>query len=174
MERFAENLSREDNLYLILDAARSKETFEFVQFFWKDAMSLYQGNAASEMAEFAPYILPLDGSERILKFLKCGWGRSWGIMFQALDTIDEVRKHFRRFVVVQMPNGSNAFFRFYDPRVLRDFLPACSAEEKRDFFGPVMYFAVESASDSECILFRQDNQMPQVIDLQLSKVGEHT
>ena len=46
-------------------------------------------------------------------------------------------------------------FRYYDPRVLRVFLPAFSAADAADFFGPVAAFAAESDDPSAFHLFRR-------------------
>ncbi|HEY2399507.1 MAG TPA: S1 RNA-binding domain-containing protein, partial [Steroidobacteraceae bacterium] len=40
--------------------------------------------------------------------------------------------------------GKRLLFRFYDPRVLRPFLPSCEAGQMREMFGPVEHFAVEA------------------------------
>jgi len=52
---------------------------------------------------------------------------------------------------VQTEDGRELYFRFYDPRVLRIFLPTCNAEEAATFFGPVRQFLVE-AQDAETLL----------------------
>jgi len=46
---------------------------------------------------------------------------------------------------VQDAKGKDMYFRFYDPRVLRVFLPTCTPEELSDFFGPIAGFLIESA-----------------------------
>ena len=43
------------------------------------------------------------------------------------------------------------YFRFYDPRVLRIYLPTCTLEESRVFFGPIDGFLVESADGEKLI-----------------------
>ena len=48
-------------------------------------------------------------------------------------------------------DGRELYFRFYDPRVLRIFLPTCNAAETATFFGPVGQFLVE-AQDAETLL----------------------
>jgi hypothetical protein len=36
------------------------------------------------------------------------------------------------------------YFRFYDPRVLRSFLPTCTEPECAEFFGPIGRFVMEA------------------------------
>jgi hypothetical protein len=45
-------------------------------------------------------------------------------------------------------------FRFYDPRVLRAYLPTCLAEELNIVFGPVRNFWMESRDPGELLEFR--------------------
>ena len=40
--------------------------------------------------------------------------------------------------------GKDMYFRLYDPRVLRVFLPTCTPDELTDFFGPIGTFLIES------------------------------
>ena len=40
------------------------------------------------------------------------------------------------------------YFRFYDPRVFRMFLPTCDETQLRDFFGGVDFFIAEGESQS--------------------------
>ena len=45
------------------------------------------------------------------------------------------------------------YFRYYDPRVLRVFLPTSNTEELTAIFGPVSCFLVESEDPGRCIEF---------------------
>ena len=49
--------------------------------------------------------------------------------------------------MVKLPNGKQVYFRFYDPTVLRQFLPACLSKEAREFFGPVRSFLMETEAE---------------------------
>ena len=72
-----------------------------------------------------------------------GWGKNWGVYLTCDQPPDVVRKHFRHFLMVVLPDGKQAYFRFYDPRVLRVFLPTCAEQEANLFFGPVRRYVVE-------------------------------
>jgi len=63
----------------------------------------------------------------------------------------EVLKHFRHFLMVKLADGRDAYFRFYDPRVLRAYLPSCNPAEAARFFGPVRCYLVE-AKEPETLL----------------------
>lgn len=46
-------------------------------------------------------------------------------------------------------------FRYYDPRVLRVFLPTCNKEELTNFFGPIQAFVLEDTEEDTLIRFRR-------------------
>jgi hypothetical protein len=47
-------------------------------------------------------------------------------------------------------------FRYYDPRVLEVFLPACSAAQRKEFFGPVQHFYAESDAGKSVLRYSVD------------------
>jgi hypothetical protein len=48
-----------------------------------------------------------------------------------------LRHHLRTLLVVKSWSGERMLFRYYDPRVLRAYLPTCTSDELRTVFGPV-------------------------------------
>ena len=68
-----------------------------------------------------------------------------------------LRKHFRKFLFVSDERGESVYFRFYDPSVLRTFLPVCDSSETQSFFGPIDCFLTESENCSEVIVFEVNN-----------------
>jgi hypothetical protein len=54
-----------------------------------------------------------------------------------------LRNHFRSFLRVPDETGRSLYFRYYDPRVRRDFLPESNSDELKTVFGPVISFLVE-------------------------------
>ena len=52
--------------------------------------------------------------------------------------------------MVQLPERRKAYFRFYDPRVLRTFLPVCDAEQTTAMFAAVSAFVAESEAPGHC------------------------
>lgn len=85
-----------------------------------------------------------------------GWGKSWGVYLTSARPFDEVRKHLRQFLMAQLRGGKQVYFRFYDPRVLRAFLPSCTPEESVRFFGPIRCFCFEA--DDGVTLRRVENR----------------
>jgi pSer/pThr/pTyr-binding forkhead associated (FHA) protein len=116
--------------------------------------SLYEGKPKAKLAMFAPYLVRLLPESKLLENLvNKGWGRSWGIYLTCGLDFSEVRRHLRHFLMVRLPEGKHVYFRFYDPRVLRLYLPTCLPEEVNEFFGPVKYYLVEGDKPAALLRF---------------------
>jgi hypothetical protein len=141
-------------LFALLDAARDPRVLELLRVARQPYQSLYEGPPAETLADFAPYLVDLSSPSPLLEILLAeGWGRSWGIYLTCRQSFLAVRKHFRRFLFVQMEDHKDHYFRFYDPRVLRSFLPVCTPEQVQQLFGPVAAFLVEAAKSATLLRF---------------------
>ncbi|WP_170319779.1 DUF4123 domain-containing protein [Polyangium spumosum] len=141
-------------LYAILDGARDKRIATLRRTLGERVESLYDGEQGRDLAPFGPFLVELQpGSKAIGALVDAGWGLSWMVFLNTPSLFDELRRHLRRFLVVRMPDQRIAYFRYYDPRVLRSFLPSCTQEELQDFMGPIRAFLVESASGDELLEF---------------------
>jgi hypothetical protein len=130
--------------YLILDCARMQlENLRVFQDMEPMHSSLYLGDAEKDLQEFAPYLF-LTTAGTMELFLQKSKAQSWGIAAISSSPFEDLKRHFRRFLRVKMESGQTMLFRFYDPRVLRIFLPTCSPEQLREFFGPVKFFYTET------------------------------
>ena len=115
---------------------------------------LYIGDLKPDMAEVAPYLVALDMTAPFTDWvLANGWGAHWGIFGASETGLRELRNHFRRFLTVYDTSGKPLFFRFYDPRVLRDYLPTCTARELKSLFGPVTSYLVEDEQQDKAVRF---------------------
>ena len=79
------------------------------------------------------------------------WGNSIGVLVEAPVSLADLRRHFRTLLMVRGPNRKRYYFRSYDPRVLRVFLPSCTPDEVRQFFGPIAAFYCESGDAKELL-----------------------
>jgi hypothetical protein len=138
-------LSGSQPLYAVLDAARTPRILELLALAGEEYGILYDGPSAIHLAAVAPYLVRLPEKSRLLRrLLREGWGQAWGVYVVANTPFEDLRKHLRHFLIVQGEDGEGFYFRFYDPRVLRAFLPACTAEERTRFFGHIQAFLTES------------------------------
>jgi hypothetical protein len=154
-ERFLTMLGREfQPLFAVLDAARDPNIFKFLVESEDEFQSLYEGPEGSALAHFAPYLVRLKPDSALLeKLVFVGWGRSWGVYLTCGSEFQELRHHIRRFLKVKMPDQKEFYFRYYDPRVLRLFLPTCTPEETNAFFGPVTGYLVEDEAPEGLLQF---------------------
>ena len=149
-------LQPETNLFAVLDGASVPE---LPQILWEHEpkhVCLYRGELEPDMAEVAPYLAWLDGESPFAEWvLKEGWGKHWGIFATAPAEADflTLRQHFRKFLMVVGPEGESLYFRYYDPRVLRVYLPTCNAEEIRTVFGPIRSYVLEGDDPSVLLRF---------------------
>lgn len=125
-------------LYAILDAGHTPRVLEMLSGAKERFECLYNGESAVHLASCAPYLVELPERSRLLrKLVREGWGHNWGIFLVCDRPFEEIRKHFRQFLKIKDDAGTEYYFRFYDPRVLRVFLASCSAEERVELCGPV-------------------------------------
>lgn len=137
-----------ENPYAVLDTARDDTILTLLKEAPDETQSLYDGTKGDALAEVAPYLVRLDRQGWLLDALVSqGWGQSWGIYLDCPLSFKELRRHLRRFLRVQQEGSPDLFyFRFYDPRVLRIFLPTCTAEQLDLFYGPICRFWAEDPS----------------------------
>jgi pSer/pThr/pTyr-binding forkhead associated (FHA) protein len=137
--------SQPQPLFAILDAARDPKVLETLRKSDQRYQSLYEGAKGEELAECAPYLVELPSESALIETLvRDGWGKSWGIFLTSTGSFKEIRRHFRRFLLVQTEDGRELYFRFYDPRVLRIFLPTGDSRQALEVFGPVSLYLMES------------------------------
>jgi len=93
--------------------------------------------------EEIPMLVHVD--EHILEIITSTVGKEpWGVFAIAKATSTELWRHFRRYLVLKLPDGDKCQFRFYDPRLLPIYLYGCEDWELKKFFGPVRGFAIQN------------------------------
>ncbi|HTQ05190.1 MAG TPA: DUF4123 domain-containing protein [Polyangiaceae bacterium] len=143
-------------LYALLDAARDPGVLDTIAVHEAVYYSLYDGPEGERLEEVAPYLVEVRSRSPLLEALVRAWGKSWGSFVYALADFKTVRRHFRRFLLVQDERGKNMYFRFYDPRVLGPFLSSCTPSEALEFFGPLSHFVVESEEQGNAWAYQRD------------------
>lgn len=146
------------HIYSILDAARIFGELDTAQQLQTNFLSLYMGQSEELLSSVAPYLFSYQPESEFGKWLlEKGWGNAWGMFVETAVTLEDLRKHFRKFLLVKTEDGKELYFRFYDPRVLRIFLPTCDEQQLKDFFGPVKSFSMESEDANFAIEFELEN-----------------
>ncbi len=146
------------SLYAVLDSCDTPAVLDRVRALGDEfAVSLYRGSAEENYDTFAPYLVSADADtlEWIVATL---WTEHWGILVRSPIDLPALRTHFRKFLMVKSPTGDPWYFRYYDPRVLAGFLPACTEAELSDFFGPVEVFATTAAGGDGLVTFSRGGE----------------
>jgi hypothetical protein len=131
-------------VYAVLDAARDDTVLPFLIGSGERHECLYEGPVARELLAAAPYLVALRRDATFTReLLERAWGRSWGLFLAAPTDLETVRRHLRHFLKVKDARGRRLYFRFYDPRVMRVYLPTCNEDELRLLFGPLEAWLME-------------------------------
>ncbi|WP_395344322.1 DUF4123 domain-containing protein [Ningiella sp. W23] len=100
---------------------------------------LVKGKDGPEFKEAAPFLIDMTLSYEALEddqcvphfhkdFFKNHWGHSTGIFIRTTVAMDDVWKHFRRFLKIQIEADKKwVFFRFWDPRILPSYFDSIKA-----------------------------------------------
>jgi len=134
----------------VLDTARDGRILPLLENSGCEFRILYGSRLAASMDNMGPHLVTICQESPFLSSLfEKGWGDSWGIFFTSSSGLPALRRHLRRLLAVRLPDGKQALFRFYDPRVLRGYLPSCDAASVDHFFGPITSIFLESVTRQE-------------------------
>ena len=142
-------------LYALIDSARCPEGPKQAEDANMAYESLLAGPLGRELGDVAPYLVEFRARSSFGEWWFEQWGRSIGVLVEAPVSLDELRRHFRTLLVVRHEDRRKYFFRFYDPRVLRVFLPNTTTTEVKRFFGPVSAFYCEGPEGKELLTFKR-------------------
>jgi Domain of unknown function (DUF4123) len=145
-------------IYALLDASRDPRIRRDVVSQVASSVSLLRGPRASALAASAPYLVELQMDVATRVMIPERWGRGWGIFLESSAAFADVEEHLRGLLraQVQRPGKtapSELYFRYYDPLILRAFLPTCDRAQLQQIFGPVRRYCVESEAASETLSY---------------------
>ena len=136
----------EPSWYAIIDCARDPRLVELIRACAVN-ICLFKGKDLDPvLLGAAPWLVRIDPTEPLLRtWQQHGHAASWGVMLLSAHSIDDLRRHFRRFLQARLPDGITALFRFYDPRVFNTYIRAAAPEERGPWFGLVDQYSVEGS-----------------------------
>ncbi len=141
--------SRAETTYAVLGGARDKRIEQLLGLWGLEHASLYGDDTGSALRNASPFLVALDRErEETELLLDRAWGRAWGV-FAVVPTgtgFAAMQRHCRRLLRVLGPNNAVMLFRYYDPRVLRVFLPTSEGAQRTELFGPVDRWVLEDAA----------------------------
>ena len=136
---------RARDVWMIVDAARDRRIFgRILDCCYSDHTCLFSGPLAPELEISAPYLICVDyDSPKVQRLVADAWHNEWALFLKCGLGLTDLRRHLRELLLVRHPNGSPMLFRYYDPRVLKRYLPTCTSDELRAVFGGIECFWFE-------------------------------
>ena len=131
------------DLYAIVDGSQDLELAFTGRLMGSDVYTLFSGDMAEPVAHAGPCLIALRAPVQFLERWVETLGGDAGILLETSAHLETLYVHLREIFVVEGEEGQEYFFRYYDPRVLRTYLPTCTEQELRDFFGPVQRWIAE-------------------------------
>jgi hypothetical protein len=160
-------------VYAVLDAARDRHIYRTLVESPLGSQCLYEGPLPKALAETAPYLVRLKPRNNFTeKLFDEGFSKSWGIFLCSPAPELELRRHLRTFLMVADDRGQFLYFRYYDPRVFRVYLPTCNELELEAVFGPVERFFCESDGGRSMVEYGRRGPALVQSALQLTAPGE--
>ncbi len=142
-------------LYGILDAARDPALLPHLRTLAPQARCLFDDPLDPDLAQAAPWVVALTPQDPFLAWWReNGLGQAWGIAATSDADLTSFRRHLKKCLRAQLPGGRVVYFRFYDPRVLRTFLPIAEPDQLKALFGPIQTLYVESEEGSPVTSYR--------------------
>ena len=145
-------------VYALLDGARNKKIHPLLDESGHAFSCLIEGKLDYGMTLASPYMMRLQKDADFTRTLiQHAWGNSWGLFAITYKpaTLIKVRNHCKDILHVQdEETGRKLFFRYYDPRVLRIFLPTYTeSDDLLELFGPIMSYTMENETATGLIQF---------------------
>ena len=147
----ANRLAAENRLFAILDAVDIPAIPQLAQQYgFERALSLYVGMHPPQHWPVGPYLFRADATlvDWLAAHLK---QHPWGIFVvpqEADMTVQNLFAHFRKFVIVKM-GDEQAYLRFYDPRVLAQYVQRAPEPKLAEFFGPCRFLGGATTNPDE-------------------------
>lgn len=136
-------------VHAIVDAAQHPSIVGMVRSTGLERCCLFSGALDPALEAAAPFLVHLSPTAPFTQRLfEQGWGAHWCVLLTAPAdvSLQQLRRHLRTLLRVQDEQGRHLMFRFYDPRVLRAYLPTCTADEAALVFGPIERWVCEDAA----------------------------
>lgn len=147
--RLARGLSAQHALWAVIDGAGALELVFHARRLGHRVYTLFDGDMAAEVATSGPCLVPISQRGAFADVWANWLGKSAGVLVEGSEDLDRVLGQMRSAFVVRGEDEQAYFFRFYDPRILREYLPSCRPEELDALFGGVVHAWIVESADGE-------------------------
>ncbi len=168
-------------VYAVLDAARKKEIYHILDpdkhrdeayifeqihrdkwfpelpWFKEYRRCIYplKGKIPEVLLKASPYLARVDLDSSFSRWLFSeGWGDNCGIFFVSRASEDRLFEHFKKLLLARSESGESLYFRYYDPRVFKNYLPTCTPDQLKIFFEFAELFFVEHEGGKSMGVYR--------------------
>jgi hypothetical protein len=129
--------------FALIDTAQDSRLYGLI-LQCRDQQCMFAGNVDPGLITASPHIVRINEGEPLLNIWRGhGVGKNWGILVESDLTLEPLRRHFRKFMQVRLPDASTVMFRFYDPRVFKTYLTIAPPEQLADWFAGVRQYSLE-------------------------------
>lgn len=140
---------RDGRVFAVIDGAQAFELAFTARLMGNKLYTLFSGKQAADLAHVGPCLVELTKPAAFLEEWAGAVGAHPGVLLQSPANLQTIYAHLRHLFIATDEDGREYFFRFYDPRVLRVFLPTCLEGELTEFFGPVVSWIAEQDGGRE-------------------------
>ncbi len=144
--------------FALLDGAAQPDLLAILAHYQPERYCLLRGALAPDLAAVAPYLVALEPEAPFTDWVMSLWGLSRCVLGVSRRDLHGLNRHFRSLILIEHADRQ-AYFRYYDPVVLRNYLPTCTEVELRAFFGDVEFFLVEFEEPGGALIFAFDGEV---------------
>lgn len=131
-------MNRHERQYLLLDGAQIDDLL--LQLYRLEdspaVQRLYQGTRYETLADAGPVLVQLAPGSRLEQHFIEHWQARAGLWLETDASEAELVEHLRSLIHVRV-QGVTVLLRYYDPRIMRHWLPELPADERDRLMGPV-------------------------------------
>ena len=150
--------SRQNDVYAVIDGVSLPGLLAKLEEHEPKNTCLFRGELPFDLAEAAPYLVKLEKENKFSNWLLseniekpcCIYAKT-----TVKDDFIQFRKHFRSFLRVESPEGKSLLFRYYDPRVLKTYLPICTDEDNDILFKDIDSYLLFNKGDKSLQSFKR-------------------
>lgn len=134
--------------YALMDAALDSTIYHTIKTNGSTYANLYTLSWQQPLEDIAPYAVELAPQSTFYQeLLTWDWYANWGYFIQSPASLEQLSASFAPLTIAQLQNGTQGFFRFYDPRVIRPFLESASSTQLNIFFAKASRLVVPMLDD---------------------------
>lgn len=142
-------------MYLVLDAALwSVEIEPAFEFGNKYCCLFATKGAEDELNDVAPYLFEYEESDELSKWVKYKEAKDKRALYLVSSlSLEQLRKHLRKFLRVKTEEGKWLFFRLHDPFVINYVLPNLTQVQLEELFESIRYIITNDIRINEQRIF---------------------